>query len=67
LGSGDVEVNKALDSVVVQMHGITSDPSTGSAQLGPVLNGKSSIGACRGPVGYWIPSDNYTIGGPFGY
>ena len=36
-GSNNVEVNKALDSVIVQMHGITSSPSTGNIQLGPVL------------------------------
>ena len=35
--SSIAEVNKALDSVVVQMHGITSEPSTGNVQLGPVL------------------------------
>lgn len=39
-GSINAEVNKALDSVIVQMHGITSDPSTGNIQLGPVLTAK---------------------------
>ena len=35
--SSSAEVNKALDLVVVQMHGITSEPSTGNVQLNPVL------------------------------
>jgi len=43
LDSGNVEVNKALDSVVVQMHSTASHPSTGSVHLVPVFKAMVTV------------------------
>ena len=37
ISTGNTDINDVLDSVTIQMHGITSKPCTGSVQLGPVL------------------------------
>ena len=43
LNSNNVEVNDALDSVIAQMHGITSSSSTDNVQLGPVLTAEIAV------------------------
>ena len=43
LNSNNGEINNVIDSVIAQMHGITSSFSTGNIQLGPVLTAEVSV------------------------
>ena len=43
LNSNNIEVNNAPDSVIVQMHGITSGSSTENVQLDPVLTAEIAV------------------------
>ena len=43
LNSNNVEVNNALDSVITQMHAITSSSSTDNIQLGPVVTAEIGV------------------------
>ena len=43
LDSNNGEINNVIDSVIAQMHGITSSFSTGNIQLGPVLTAEVSV------------------------
>ena len=68
LNSNNGEINNVIDSVIAQMHGITSSFSTGNIQLGPVLTAEVSV---EGEIiealldTAWISSHNYTVGSPF--